>query len=175
MLKVNARELLHGDIAQHDHDMPADTTYPQAPATPITPGALFAYASAHPRPLDLIHAIATRRCLTVKHMDGDALWLHEQVNALEIRTIRELDDLLCVHGESTSRLCDYLRPEGAVDSGFILERLFEIVAIERGGEAGLVSFEESLKLSSGGASWAKEIYRHYQEVVAFGLGALCTR
>ena len=168
VFKVEASELL----AERSKDgapgnLPTDT-YPPASAAPVSAGALFAYASAHPRPLDLIHALAKRRHLEVAAMDGEAISLEEKVKALGIATIRELDDLLRIHGEASSRLCDYLRPEGAVDSGFILGRLFEVVAIERGGEAGIVSFCESLKFSTGGASWAKEIYRYYQEVVAYG-------
>jgi len=168
VFKVNASELLiERPEGGAPGNLPADA-YPPAPAAPVSPAALFAYASAHPRPLDLIHAIAKRRRLEVIAMDGGSICLQEKVVALGIATIRELDDLLRVHGDASSRLCDYLRPEGALDSSFILGRLFEIVAIERGGEAGIVSFCESLRYSTGGASWAKEIYRYYQEVVAYG-------
>ena len=156
--------------ANGSHSPPGETTTASegAPETPIGAASLFAYANAHSSPLDLIHAIAQRRGLEVRCIDTETAWLNEQVEALKIKTIRELDSLVKEHAAIASRLCDYLSPEGPVDAGFVLARVLEIVAIERGGKQGLVSFCTSLKYSSGGAGWAAQIFNAYEEIRGYG-------
>ena len=142
--------------------------YPIAPSIPISSGSFFAYANAHPRPLDLIHTIAKRRHLEVRNIDSESACLNEQVSALGIETVRELDELVRKHAGVASRLCDYLLPTGPVDTGFILSRVLEVTAIDRGGKDGIARFYESLRYSSGGAGRGEEMFKYYEEIQAFG-------
>lgn len=142
--------------------------YPAAPPTPMSPAALIAYANGHPRPNDLIHEIGKRRRIPVEPLDSESAYLNEQVAALEIKTIRELDDLVRRYASVATRLSDYLSPQGSIDAGFILSRVLDVTAIERGGKAELIRFHESLRYSTGGARFAADMYKYYEEIKTFG-------
>jgi hypothetical protein len=149
---------------------PAATTsdYPAALPIPMSSAALCAYANGHPRPIDLIHAIGRRRRIEVARFDPESAYLNEQIAALKIKTVQELDELVSKHASVATRLCDYLSPQGSIDAGFILSRVLDVVAIERAGKAGLTHFHESLRYSTGGAHYAEEIYKYYEEIKSFG-------
>ena len=140
----------------------------RAPAIPVDPRALFAYASSHPRPLKLARAIAQRRGLEFRPVDSESVWLIEQIEVLGIKTIRELDQLVKQHATVALRLSDYMTPQQPIDTGFVLGRVLEVVAITRGGKEGLLRFCTSLRYSSGGSGWANEIFSAYQQVAKYG-------
>ena len=142
--------------------------YERAPAVPIDPSSLFAYVSSHPRPLALAQSIAERRGLEMRSIDSESAWLNEQVQVLGIKTIRELDDLVKQYGQVAVRLADYMTPKQPIDSGFVLGRVLEVVAIERGGKEGFRGFCTSLKHSTGGTGWAEEIHHAYQQIKQYG-------
>jgi hypothetical protein len=106
----------------------------QAPAIPIDQRAVFAYASSHPRPIQLARSIAERRGLEFRSIDSESVWLLEQIQVLGIKTIRELDQLVKQHATVASRVSDYMTPKQPIDTGFILGRVLEVVAITRGGK-----------------------------------------
>jgi hypothetical protein len=139
----------------------------RAPAIPISPSSVFAYANGHPRPIGIVREIAERRGLQVGHIDGQSVWLNEQLEFLNIKTIRELDELVRKHAKAASRLADYITPEHSIDTGFVLARVLELVAIERSGKEGLRRFCTSLKYSSGGTGWADEIYHAFEQIRAY--------
>jgi hypothetical protein len=128
---------------------------------------VFAYANGHPRPIGLVRAIAERRGLKLRDIDGECVWLNEQLQFLDIKTVRELDALVKRHAEAASRLADYMTPEQPIDTGFVLARVLELVAIERGGKEGLRRFCTSLKYSSGGTGWADEVYQAFEQIKAY--------
>lgn len=112
--------------------------------------------------------MAERRGLEMRRIDGESAWLNEQVQVLGIKTVRELDDLVKKHGPVAARLADYMAPKQPIDSGFVIGRVLEAVAIERGGKEGLRSFCTSLKYSTGDTGWAEEIYHAYQQIKQYG-------
>lgn len=136
----------------------------RAPAVPMSPASLFAYAGAHHRSLSLTRMIAERRGFQVRHIDSESAWLNEQVNALGIVTVRELDGLVRRHGKVASRMTDYLAPESrAIDSGLLLGCVLEAEAIQRGGANGLRAFLGSLRYTSGGPAVAQAILKAYEQ------------
>jgi hypothetical protein len=130
--------------------------------------SLFAYANAHPRPNALIREIATRRELVVRGMDPECAYLNEQIAALHIKTIRDLDELVARHSGVATRISDYLQPEGPIDVAFILTLVLDVSVIEQGGLSQFIEYREALRFSSGGKSWAEEIFKYYTEVLAYG-------
>lgn len=136
----------------------------RAPAVQVTPASLFAYAGAHHRPLSLTRTIAERRGFQVRIIDSESAWLNEQVNALGIKTVRELDVLVRRHGKVASRMTDYLAPESRViDSGLLLGCVLKAEAIRRGGADGLRAFLGALRYSSGGTAFADAILEAYEQ------------
>ena len=101
-------------------------------------------------------------------MDPESAYLNEQVRALGIGTIRELDDLVARHAEVASRISDYLRPEGSISVGFLLTLVLDVTAIERSGLSSLIAYREGLRFASGGKSWAEAIFKYYTEVSTYG-------
>jgi hypothetical protein len=101
-------------------------------------------------------------------MDPECAYLNEQVAALHIETIRELDELVARHSGVASRISDYLRPEGPIDVAFILSLVLDVAVIEQGGLSKLIKYREALRFSSGGRWWAEEIFKYYTEVLAYG-------
>ncbi len=140
----------------------------RAPASPLDPGTLFAYANSHPRPLGLTRTIAERRGLKLQSIDSESAWLNEQIQILGIKTVRELDGLVKKHASVASRLTDYSSPQQPIDSGFIIGAILEVVAIERGGKEGLRRFFDSLKYSSRGSALADEKFRQYKQIRLHG-------
>jgi hypothetical protein len=140
----------------------------RAPAIPLNSGSLFAYANSHPRPLSLTRRIAERRGLRLQSIDSESAWLNEQVQVLDIKTVRELDALVKKHASVASRLTDYRSPQHPIDSGFIIGAVLELVAIERGGKEGLGRFFDSLKYSSRGSTLSDEVFREYEQVKLHG-------
>jgi hypothetical protein len=134
------------------------------PAVPIDAASLSAYAYSHPRPLGLAREIARRRRFKWKETSTGSAWLVEQVQALGIRTVRELDSLVKKHASTASRLSDYLTPQQPIDSCFVLGRVIEVVALERGGEDELRRLLGSLKYSSVDSGYVKEIVAAYQQI-----------
>jgi hypothetical protein len=138
----------------------------RTPAIPIDPSSVFAYANGHPRPIRLVRAIAERRGLPVRDIDGESAWLNEQIQVLGIKTTRELDAYVKRHGYDAVRLADYLTPKQPIDTGFLLGLVLELVAIERGGKEGLRCFYSSLKYSTRGTQYADEIYHVFEQISA---------
>lgn len=168
VLEVDVSQI---DCSAEPVSLPASAsrdTYTPAPTVPMSAGSLFAYANGHPRPNDLLHAIAKRRSLEVSTMDSECAYLNEQVAALHIQTVRELDDLVARHAGVASRISDYLRPEGPVDVAFVLTLVLDIAVIEEGGLSRFIEYREALRFSSGGKWWAQEIFKYYTEILAYG-------
>jgi len=140
----------------------------RAPPIPLNPGSLFAYANSHHRPLALTRAIAERRGLKLRSIDSESAWLNEQIQALGIKTVRELDSLVKKHAVVASRLTDYRSPQHPIDSGFILGAVLEVAVMERGGREGLRRFFDSLKYSSRGSSFADEVFHEYEQIKRHG-------
>jgi hypothetical protein len=136
----------------------------RAPAIPIDRRSLFAYANGSERLHSLTRRVAEKRGFEVQHIDGESAWLNEKIAKLGVKTIRELDAYVRKFGEAALKLTDYVTPQGPIDTGFILGMVLEIVAIERGGREGVREFNTGLKYSSGGHSWADEMYDAYQRV-----------
>jgi hypothetical protein len=99
---------------QPDSRTPPDSLaqYSSPAPLPLSPGSLFAYMNGHPRLNDLIHSIAARRRLAVRAIDSESAYLNEQIAALRLGTVRELDALVAKHAGMAERMSDYLRPEG---------------------------------------------------------------
>lgn len=142
------------------------TSYAPAPALPLSPRSLFAYANSHPRPNALIHQLAVRRTLAVQSFDSESAYLNEHVASLQIETVRELDELVVRHAVMAERISDYLQPQSPVDSGFLLSLVLDVYAIERLGLPAFIKYREALRYSSGGRRWAEEIYEYYVELKA---------
>lgn len=138
--------------------------FSRAPAIPLEPRALFAYANGSERLHALTGGVAEKRGFEVEPIDGESAWLNEKIGKLDIRTIRELDAYVRKFGESAVKLTDYVSPQGPIDSGFILGLVLEIVAIERGGREGVREFHRDLQFSGGGQGWADEMFEAYQQI-----------
>jgi len=139
-----------------------------APAIPLDPSSLCAYASSHHRPLSLTRAIAQRRGLEVRSFDSESAWLDEQVKGLGLKTVRELDGLIKRYGHVASCLTDYSVPQQPIDSDFIIAAVFEIVVMERDGKEGLQRFSTALKYSHRDADLADELFHQYGKIKRHG-------
>lgn len=131
---------------------------------PIDKRSVFAYVNGSERLSVLTQEIATRRGLELRNIDSQSIWLHEQIEKLEINTIRELDSYVKKYGAKAVLLSNYLTPKAEIDPGFVLGRVFHIIAIERGGHEGLREFLSNLKFSSGGRQVADEVYQSYVQI-----------
>lgn len=139
-------------------------SFSRAPAIPLEPRSLFAYANGSERLHSLTRKVAEKRGLKVEPIDGESASLNEKLEKLQIKTVRELDSYVRKFGESAVKLTDYIAPQGSIDNGFMLGMLLEIVAIHRGGKEGLREFHRDLRFSSGGDGWADEMFEAYGQI-----------
>lgn len=160
VLKVSASEL--------DRE-PALTMpeYEPSSAVPMSRATLFAYLNGHRRPIELLRNLASRRGLKTRPVDPESAYLNEQVNTLKVKTVRELDDILVRHWPLADKLSDYMQPEGAIDTGFIISLVLDIETIEARGLEGFVAYREGLRFSTGGRRWAEEIFGYYTNLKAY--------
>lgn len=137
-------------------------------AIPLDNASLFAYVNGHSRLAAIAKRIATRRRLEFRNMDSDCVWLYEQVQRMNIATVRALDDIVMRHASLADRLSDYLIPRQPVDAGFVLARVLEIEAMERNGLDGLTELLSSLRFTSTDRGWGSEVFHAYKQLKAIG-------
>ena len=87
----------------------------------------------------------------------------EKTQYLGISTIADLDESLKEHGEDAVRLARYFRVQERMHAGYCLDRMFDIKAAQ-GGEQSLLEMYTRAKLESGGETWAKEVWKAYEQV-----------
>ncbi len=141
------------------------------PAILLEPRSLFAYANGSERLHSLTRRVAEKRGFEVEPIDSESAWLNEKLRKLEVATIREVDLYVRKFGEAAVKLTDYVTPQGAIDTGFILGMVLEIVAIDRGGKEGVRAFHRDLQFSGGGQGWADEMFEAYQQIKGKRMGA----
>jgi transcriptional regulator with XRE-family HTH domain len=168
VFEVNATVLEEPDSQEERIKRARADEYERAPEIPMSPASLFAYANAHARPRDFIHAFAERRRLRVCPIDSESAYLNEQLRGAHIKTVRQLDQLIERHGPGSLRVSDYLQPEEPVDVGFLISLVLDLAVLEERGLSGLIEYRESLRLSSGGKAWAKDIFQYHIEVSKYG-------
>ena len=100
----------------------------------------------------------------MRPIDSESAWLNEKIAKLKIQTVRELDLYVVKYGDAAAALTNYVTPQGPIDNGFLLGKVVDIVAIERGGLEGIRELNEGLKFSSGGRAWADEMFEAYHQI-----------
>lgn len=144
----------------------AASRYAAAPALARNSQSVFAYLQGNARILDLTKALAQRRHLETTRADGENAWLNERLEVFGVKTIRELDHYVELHGEAAGRLSDYWSPQSPIDPGFLLGYIVDIAVIERDGLEGLEKYYQALKYSSNGPGTAEYIFMKYMDVKA---------
>jgi hypothetical protein len=138
------------------------------PAIPVDRASLFAYANAHTCPAAIAQRIAKKRNLQFRNIDGDCVSLLHVVERLNIRTIRELDDIVTRQAALADQLSDYLVPRQALDADFAIRRALEIEAMERNGLDGLTALLSSLPLTHVDTGWVTDVFHAYQQLKKVG-------
>jgi hypothetical protein len=133
---------------------------------PLDRASLFAYVNAHTRPRSIAERIAAKRQFERRPFEGDGAWLMEMIERLQIATVLDLDEMVSRHAAATEAVSDYLRPQQAIDVGFVLARVLEIEAMERNGLKGLDALLSDLKLTAAGPGWRRELFHAYEQVSA---------
>lgn len=87
----------------------------------------------------------------------------EKMRYLGITTIGDLDESLKEHGDEAVRLARYFRVQERMHAGYCLDRMLDIKAAQ-GGEQSLVKMYTDAKLETGGETWAKEVWKAYEQV-----------
>lgn len=124
-------------------------TYKREPDIEITEKAVFAYLLGSARLNDLTHSIAKRRKLDVERLTHGLAWLNERLALVGVKTIRELDEYVAKYGALAEALENYFSPMGAIDVGYLLQPVLDIVVIERDGIEGLRDLYKKVQLGSG--------------------------
>lgn len=139
VFEVGAEHLDRSDSPQKAAGTAVSKLYEAPPPIPMSPAGLFAYANGHSRPNDLLQAFGTRRRLRVCAIDSESAYLNEQIAVLQIKTVRDLDEVIARHAAIALRVSDYIRPEEPVDVAFLISLVLDLVAIDRGGLRGLIT------------------------------------
>jgi hypothetical protein len=87
----------------------------------------------------------------------------EKMRYLGILTIGDLDECLKEHGDQAVLLARYFRVQERMHAGYCLDRMFDIKAASAG-EQTLFRMYTDGKLETGGESWAKEVWKAYEQV-----------
>jgi hypothetical protein len=87
----------------------------------------------------------------------------EKAQYLGIATIADLDGFLKEHGEEAILLARYFRVQERMHAGYCLDRMFDVKAAQ-GGQENLIKMYAEAKLENGGESWAREVWKAYEQV-----------
>lgn len=90
----------------------------------------------------------------------------EKAQYLGIGTVADLDESLKEHGEQSVRLAHYFRVQDKMHAGYCLDRMFDVRAAQRGQEF-LVKMYSTAKLESAGESWAREVWKAYEQITNY--------
>lgn len=135
-----------------------------APNAPITQMSLHAYCKSHPLPLEIAERIANSRRIKFKDLDTDFNWMIEKVEYLGINTVKELNRLLKKYKNDVVALSNHMTLVGGIDTGFVIDMLFYIKAINDGGLNKLSEFVSHGSLSCADAGFADDVYKSYLHV-----------
>lgn len=86
----------------------------------------------------------------------------EKAQYLGIETVADLDGFLKEHGEEAIRLARYFRVQERMHAGYCLDRMFDVKAAQDGQE-NLIRMYADAKLESGGETWAKGVWKAFEQ------------
>lgn len=136
-------------------------------AIPLDRMSLSMYIGSSSRVKQLDQRMAEANDIPLKKWDSLADLLLdrylEKMQYLGIATIADLDQSLKDHGEEAVRLARYFRVQERMHAGYCLDRMCDVKAAQ-GGEQSLVKMYIEAKLESVGETWAKEVWKAYEQV-----------
>ena len=138
------------------------------PKVPLNPSSISAYVHTSPRSRDLDLAIAGDFNLPLERSDSDCEYLMEEVKALGLENVQQLDRLGAKHSGHARLLARTFRPSGSVAQAFGLQLVLEIEAMERFGADWYDKYLSGLSLTSTDKGFAKSLWSYYQQVKAYG-------
>lgn len=140
----------------------------RVPKAPVSPSSLGAYVHASYRSRALDKAIAEDFGLTLKPSDSDWQFLQEEIQALGLETIDQLDRLVAKHQSNAQLLARTFNPTESITFSHGLQLVLEIEAMKRFGADWYAKHLKNLQLTSTGPGYANDLWSYYQQVEAYG-------
>jgi len=140
---------------------------------PLDRGSLSMYVGSSSRVKQLDRRMAEANDTPLLNWDPtlDA-FIHrllEKAEYLGIRTVAELDETVAEFGEIALHLSYYYRVKDRWYAGTCLERVFDVKAAHSG-KKNLIRMYQSAKNDTGGAAWAEDVWRSYEQIITYGVG-----
>lgn len=140
----------------------------RVPKVPISPTTLGAYVNTHPRPRKLDHDIAQDFGSEVERRESDWGWLYELAEAAGVETVRDLDKLVKKHYKLARLLARSFQSRDTIPSAHGVQLILDIKAMNELGLDEFITLLGSLKLTSAGPGYARELWDDYQRIITHG-------
>lgn len=140
----------------------------RVPRASLTASSIGAYVNTSHRSRSLDMAIADDFGATVARTSSDWEWLRELATAVGVKTVRDLDRLVKKHFTHARLLSRSFQATDTIETAHGVQLVLDIEAMRQKGLDGFIELLGSLKLTSAGAGFAKNLWNDYQTIVKRG-------